>query len=424
MTILPVVEQHLDEVGFLSGTRRRIQSALHYDLPSLVDHDHRLSAHIEGLVLGKQVAVRAALGRLGNAEEGALFTTLVLALRLRCRDALGQVIQALPDHPQYLEEASLALQWIGWASAEPLLPRLLHSRPSGHGGQLLLCVLLQAYAAYREVPAQGISLSECLRSSDKNVAVGALHLVGLLKVRAQRSAVGEALESQDPEVRFAAAVAITLLEGQKSVQTLREMAERPGPSEDKAMFLAARTLAPAEGVAWLRECAQAGVNRRVVIVGMAALGDPRLIDPLIRQMSQPEFARLAGEAFATIMGVDLAEEGLQGDQPEAHVKQPADDQEDRDVQSDPDDDLPWPNATAVAAWWEQHRGGYIAGKRYLLGAEISLAQCWWALETGRQRQRLAAAYELALADREASLFPVYAPGDRQQRLLGLRLARG
>ena len=53
----------------------------------------------------------------------------------------------------------------------------------------------------------------------------------------------------------------------------------------------------------------------------------------------------------------------------------------------------------------------------LLGAPISESQCRKVLREGFQRQRAAAALELALMRPDEALFEVRAPGWRQQRLL-------
>ena len=58
-----------------------------------------------------------------------------------------------------------------------------------------------------------------------------------------------------------------------------------------------------------------------------------------------------------------------------------------------------------------------AATRHLPGAHNSEAQCLKVLREGFQRQRAAAALELALTKPDAHLFEVRAPGWRQQRLL-------
>jgi hypothetical protein len=60
------------------------------------------------------------------------------------------------------------------------------------------------------------------------------------------------------------------------------------------------------------------------------------------------------------------------------------------------------------------------GTRYLAGLPITEENCRHVLIHGYQRQRMAAALELALMNPGQPLFETRAPGFRQQRLLGLR----
>jgi hypothetical protein len=61
--------------------------------------------------------------------------------------------------------------------------------------------------------------------------------------------------------------------------------------------------------------------------------------------------------------------------------------------------------------------------RYLCGQPISRENCRRVLIEGFQRQRIAAALELALLNPDEPLFEWRAPGWRQQEWLGLRKPR-
>jgi uncharacterized protein (TIGR02270 family) len=71
---------------------------------------------------------------------------------------------------------------------------------------------------------------------------------------------------------------------------------------------------------------------------------------------------------------------------------------------DADEDLPWPDPELVVKWWEQNKGNFTPGHRYLAGKPISAEHCTHVLKTGNQRQRLAAALELALRQPDAKWF--------------------
>jgi uncharacterized protein (TIGR02270 family) len=137
-------------------------------------------------------------------------------------------------------------------------------------------------------------------------------------------------------------------------------------------------------------------------------------------MSIPEMARVAGESFTMITGVDIAYEDLEGEWPEGFEAGPTEEPEDEDVEMDPDEDLPWPEPKLIHEWWSKNKKNFRNGTRYLCGKPISEQQCQHVLRNGYQRQRAAAAIELAMMKPGQPLFEVRAPGFRQQQLLGLK----
>ena len=137
-------------------------------------------------------------------------------------------------------------------------------------------------------------------------------------------------------------------------------------------------------------------------------------------MSQPPLARLAGESFATITGLDLSYRDLDvdGPNPGNHEAGPTEDPADANVEMDPDENLPWPDPALVWSWWEMNAGRFKSGTPYLLGNPLTADWLQVVLRDGRQRQRAAAALEIALRQPGQALFNVKSPAFRQQKLLG------
>jgi uncharacterized protein (TIGR02270 family) len=123
-----------------------------------------------------------------------------------------------------------------------------------------------------------------------------------------------------------------------------------------------------------------------------------------------ELARVAGEAFSTITGANLAEEKLE-------ALPPAPENEEEETALDPDEFLPWPDPQRVFAWWEKNETRFEPGTRYLLGKPVTPEQLQWTLRHGNQKLRRGAALELAMLDPGRPLFNVCAPAPVQQRLL-------
>ncbi len=137
----------------------------------------------------------------------------------------------------------------------------------------------------------------------------------------------------------------------------------------------------------------------------------------MQHMETPELARVAGEAFSLITGVDLAWEDLETDQPEGFEAGPTESAEDENVALDPDENLPWPHPGLIQQWWQQHQADFPVGQRYLMGKPVSEAQCCEVLKTGMQRQRIAAAFELALMRGDGVLFATHSKATQQKKVV-------
>ena len=168
---------------------------------------------------------------------------------------------------------------------------------------------------------------------------------------------------------------------------------------------------------WMRTLAENPETIRVALCAAGSLGDPTSIPSLIENMAVPALARVAGESFTMITGVDLAYDDLDTDKPEGFEADPTEDPEDENVEMDQDEDLSWPNPQLIEKWWFTHRLEFTNGTRYLLGKPMAIDSLNDVLRIGKQRQRTAAAIELAMRQPGTSLFNTSAPGFRQQALL-------
>jgi uncharacterized protein (TIGR02270 family) len=157
---------------------------------------------------------------------------------------------------------------------------------------------------------------------------------------------------------------------------------------------------------------------RDAIRAVGAVGDVQAVPWLVERMAEPALARLAGEAFTTITGVDLAWNDLECKPSTDMLAPDADDPEAADVAMDEDEGLPWPDPGRLLHWWEANASRYpAAGERCFMGQPPSWPHCLRVLRMGCQRQRAAAAAYLCLLRPGTQLFPTGAPAWRQERWL-------
>ena len=173
--------------------------------------------------------------------------------------------------------------------------------------------------------------------------------------------------------------------------------------------MVARTLDSNACLRWLDVLGQLPGGERLATQGYGRLGEPAAVPRLLQAMKTPALARVAGESITFITGADLDAEKLAGKQPDGYEAGPNDDPADENVAMDPDDNLPWPDPDKVGYWWEKNKSNFRAGQRLLLGKPITIDWCREVLRIGKQRQRAAAALELALREPNKPLFEVRAP---------------
>ena len=92
--------------------------------------------------------------------------------------------------------------------------------------------------------------------------------------------------------------------------------------------------------------------------------------------------------------------------------------EDNDTKPDQDENLPWPDTEKLNQWLSDNKSHYQTNIRYFMGVNLTWKHCLQTLNGGYQRQRHHAAQHLCLLKPSAQqLFPINAPGWRQQRWL-------
>jgi uncharacterized protein (TIGR02270 family) len=303
-----------------------------------------------------------------------------------------------------------ALGWLPYQQAEKHIKQFLTATSSD-----LRRVGIAACSVHRQDP--GCPLTEALSDADRLLRARALLAVGQLGRVDLLPLVQNDLTTEDVLYRFSAAWSAALLGDLRAIPTLQAIAGLDVPYKEEAANMALRRMDLPMAHGWQKALAQSTDSIRLAVMGAGVIGDPAFVPWLIDHMAIPELARVAGEAFTMITGVDIALENLEGEWPVGFEAGPTEEPEDENVDIDPDEDLPWPEPELIDKWWYSHRSAFQAGTRYLLGKPMNPEWLHDVLRTGRQRQRAAAALELAMRQPGQPLFEVRAPGFRQQQLL-------
>jgi uncharacterized protein (TIGR02270 family) len=399
-----VISQHAEEAAFLWSLRNRAAGEAHYGLQDLAALDRRVEAHLVGLRAAGSMGWTQCLAALERESPGEVFAVGVLAFGTGDRDRMRQALFAGCVSPQLERGLISALGWLSQETVWPWLQLLLGSKAPEHQA-----IGLAACTLHRHDP--GTALTTALRAEDVNLRARALRAAGTLKRHDLLDALREHLIDREPAVAFWAAWACVLLGGRDAVAHLIPFAASAGPFRIRALQLCLRVMPVSDARSWISALASRGESPGLTAVASGILGDPASVPWLIQKMESPVLARLAGEAFSNITGLDLARHDLVlKDAPEAV-------EPDEVMALDHETNLQWPSAKLVASWWESNHASFRAGHRYLCGKPLDRASATAVLLNGRQRQRAAAALELACADPRQVYVDVRERGDRQHRRL-------
>jgi len=402
-----VVQQHADMSALLGQIRSTMVHAPHVKLHHLARLDERLAAHLDGLSVAGEFGVQLCAAALEAPGVGEMFSAAVLALDQGDAARMDKLLSIALALPSTQHGVVLAFNWVSAASLRGITRDLLASG--------------DAFRRMAGLAACNFHLIDAGRALDAALADGEASLRAVaLRIAGERGRVDllptcvDLMQDEDADCRFWAAHSAVLLGDRRAaVKALHETATMPGVHRERSLALLLKLLTSARGAGVLQPLIADPLSAHLAIRGLGTLGDVHFVPWLIDKMTDRLWARLAGEAFSSITGVDLQMLDLDAKPPE-------------DVDAEPDgnalawdasDDLPWPSAAKVSRWWASNAQRFAPGTRYFMGEPLSVALCLRTQKEGYQRQREAAVAYLCLLMPGTPMFNTAAPAWRQKRWL-------
>ena len=392
---LDLYERFVVEASFLWLLRSMVVDRPHYTLSDIHALEGRIQAQLDGLKTSMDMAWPLCEKAIELNGPGEVFTATILAFRSADPIKIQKVVEAGLATPECTKALVSAMAWLPRTDSQPWIQNALASKDT-HLNYIAICL----YSLRRENPGDVLAkylLRDEFRQ-DEILHARCLRLLGEIKRRDQRSALSHAAESENASVAFWANWSASLLGDKKAVHQLEPHLFKTSAYQERALQVAFRVVPVSQARQWIAQLAADPQHARAAIKAAGISGDPYAVDGLIEKMKDQTHARLAGEAFTLITGIDLEQDRLNSAAPPNTVPMPNDDAHDPTVAMDEDEYLAWPNAALVAARWQQTVGQLTKGQRYLLGKEINTSHLLEHLQTSFQRQRHAAAMELALLD--------------------------
>jgi uncharacterized protein (TIGR02270 family) len=397
-----VLELHLDEAAFLwQQWEKALDSPLHA-FPDLAEGlERRLDAHLSALAAaGRRAADRLLTPALADKDlDRARAAASALLAPGEGRD-IAAVIKAYAHGKQVNRPAiARALQ----LSASPevsqqLLPLLEVTVPF----TLVPAIWLLAFR--RAIPEP--DLARLLNNPDPGVASAALAAARFAPGVAGVPMLEHALRSTPAEQE--AALVTGLVSGYRSIWRLcGDLAAAPGLAGSAGRTAQVLLAMGGEDEELDRLIAMLD-DRALTADALWALGfngRVRAADACLPWMEQDDrtLARLAGEAFSAITGLELTGRYIEEDLTLEDEEPIPFEQDDLDAKLEPgpESDLPLPEPGLVSAWWSEARPKLDPAGRYLSGRPFDLDPLLDALQFGAARRRHMLALELAIRSRGA-----------------------
>jgi uncharacterized protein (TIGR02270 family) len=401
----PVIEQHAEEAAFLWTQRNRAALAPNYSLKDLAKLDGRVEAHVDGLRAAGEVGWEICVGtrQLGPGEA---FAAAIMAFESVDERRVGPILETGSSEPVLERSVISALGWMSPQQATKLCARWLSVDSAD-----LHRVGIAGFAVHRIDP--GPELVRASLDENSRLRARALKAIGELGNIDMAGTLMSHLSDLDDRSRFYAAWSAARLgiSSQAVIDVLREVAEGGGPDSERALDVAVRCMPLDQATAWRAKLSSRPEKLRLAVLAAGAIGDPEVMDELIQLTGDPKVARVAGGAVSMITGADLGYEDLDADAPALPAEGVSEEEE--IAGPDADEGLDWPSPEGIARWWSKRSAAFQSGIRHLRGKPMSPVSLAETLVSGTQRQRAAAALEMAILNPGQVLFEVRERGDRQ-----------
>ncbi len=386
-----IFERHLTDAAFLWIQRSGAVYQPHYSPEALAELEQRINRHLTGLLLEPELAWEVCKEALMFEEGGETFIAAMVAFASGDKKKTERAMKAGFVNAGTFKGLVSALGWHSGGKACPWVQTGLLSNNIDHNHFAIATCGIIAHD-----PGESLLhlVERGKRHPEHPLFVRCLRLIGELKRMDLAAVANKAAIANNADIRFWGIWSSVLLGNHANALKLEACIRQINPWQQKAIQLAFRVLPGNVADLWINHLLDQPDQQRQGIKAIAVNGRIHAISHLIAAMRDDTLACVAGDAFSLLTGIDLKQQQLTRPQPQWH-----DDRDDIDPDIAFEDvKLPWPDADKVAALWQQRAADFDIGQRYLLGQTITAGDLNDIVASGYQRQRHAAALELALLD--------------------------
>jgi len=288
---------HLEEASFLYE-----QCLTFFDDPEITwididDFEERFEAHIDGLVVGEDLALEVCKQQATEGDFGELHAGVRVFCRQNRKDLVLDILGQLdPEDAMRLKAASDALKYElpdEWQNE--FIQLLLGEDPK-------LVSMMSEVAGYRRMPA-GNELLQAIRKSKPDSLPSIIRALGRLREKGAGTLLPEYLEHDDETVRSETALALLRIGDSQTInRCLRSAVSKNG------QLLPLGLGGDRSAVPVLQKVVSEDGATPEGIIALGILGDRSALDILLSKLSDKNLAESAAMALNLITGADLYEE--------------------------------------------------------------------------------------------------------------------
>lgn len=347
--LVDIVEEHFEELDFLSELREGSLRAREWTLADLAQHEERMEAHLDGLRVAGSAALELAREALGGGAPHA--ATLVLCAFGDNADRTA-VLAILAGEDV---DASLAVaRALRYPEISPYLPSLRTIYADAALGPAIAAFDVLAFhrchvSRREDLFAIEVPLLAC-------TVFDAAGRTGTLT----RGDLEHALQHSDETVRATALRAGAMLGHAHTTELARRSASRPTDPDPAAVRFLGVVGEPSD-LPLLVTLVRNPTVGPAALGALGALGDMRAIPVLLEAMDSPQLGPAAVDAYRRMTGAD----DIEGERPLLPAGTLGDPEADLEA-------LP-PDRVKATADWQRRASQLASGVRIQMGREVPVA---------------------------------------------------
>jgi uncharacterized protein (TIGR02270 family) len=379
-------EEHLEEASFLHSQRQGQLTDPEIPWSDLAEVEDRIEPHIDGLVLGGEVALEVLRARDLSKDIGELHAGTSVLCRLRERELVFDLLESLdPSDAASIDAASDAICSESPPEWEPDFVReLSRFHP-------IITAVACRLIAKRRIPV-GPDLLSLIRRVPDSLLVDMVAALGALRLGQARAMLSDLITHGAHSVRRASAIALLQLGDLTTAKACARLAE----NESWALIPAGLGGGP-EALAAISRNRRSDDSSSEWITALGLFGEASAIPILIGELELKEHAEAAAGALQLISGATLQESVFVPDAVEELALHPVEAERFKEgeppkradgreygtekvqISRKPDE---W------GGWWGQARETFKPATRYCYAEPCTPASVFRALDSTKTDKRL------------------------------------